>query len=306
MDPKVMEYTRGLVDRAHKAGNEQRVAIPDLGVAAASYRPEKDGPMTLGQIAESQENIKSMSNPMSGPPPKAVLKPETMKGLAELHNAVAAEQRAAEARIEGQTPAATPKEESDQSISPPPAPRKGMSDEEKARLSEMSDLDFDLMMSRVRSDVMNNAEERKATEARLKPMDLTDGLLTGEFSQSVEIVPGKLVVMFRTITPFENEQIKRRVLEKIMEDEKYSAIHTENYGFMQVVAAVKQLNGREQPAHLKSVGSNSREFMWDVFDKKFELFRNYPGPLIQSLSVHANWFDLRVRALFTNAALKNG
>lgn len=301
-----MEYTRGLVDRAHKAGNEQRVAIPDLGVAAASYRPEKDGPMTLGQIAESQENIKSMSNPMSGPPPKAVLKPETMKGLAELHNAVAAEQRAAEARIEGQTPAATPKEESDQSISPPPAPRKGMSDEEKARLSEMSDLDFDLMMSRVRSDVMNNAEERKATEARLKPMDLTDGLLTGEFSQSVEIVPGKLVVMFRTITPFENEQIKRRVLEKIMEDEKYSAIHTENYGFMQVVAAVKQLNGREQPAHLKSVGSNSREFMWDVFDKKFELFRNYPGPLIQSLSVHANWFDLRVRALFTNAALKNG
>lgn len=305
MDPKVSEYTAGLAARAKAAGAEQRVAIPDLGVAAASYRPEKDGPMTLGQIAESQENIKSMSNPTSGPPPKAVLKPETLQGLHALHNAVAAEQSAAQARIDGQTPQKEP-EANEQAIAPPAPPKKGMSEEEKAKLAEMSDLDFDLMMSRVRSDVINNAEERKAIESRLKPMDLTDGLLTGEFTQPVEIVPGKLVVTFRTITPFENEQIKRRVLERIMEEEKYSAIHTENYGFMQVVAAVKQLNGREQPAHLKTVGNNSREFMWDVFDKKFELFKNYPGPLIHSLSVHANWFDLRVRALFTNAALKNG
>lgn len=283
------------------------MAIPDLGAAAAQYRPEKDGPMTLGQIAESQENIKSMSNPQSGEAPKKTLSEGTMKGLMDLHNAVAAQQSESAKKIDGTTPAAeeTPPT-APGGIAPPGAKSfSKMGEEEKAKLAEMSDLEFDLMMSRVRSDVINNADERKALEARLEPMDLVDGLMTGEFTQTVEIVPKKLIVVFRTITPFENEQIKRHVLEKIMEDEKYTQLHTDRYGFMQVVASVKQLNGREVATHLKTNG-NSREFMWEVFTKKFEMFQNYPAPLIHALGVHSNWFDLRVRGLFTNAALKNG
>lgn len=290
--------------RAREHGAEQRVSIPDLGVAAAQYRPEKDGPMTLGQIAESQENIKSMSNPTSGEVPKPTLSAKTLEGLRAVHDATAAQQQAAEARIEGTT--APMPMDGTPGISPPEKKIKAMSEEEKAKLAETSDLDFDLMMSRVRSDVINNIEERKAVEARLKPMDLVDGLLTGEFTQVVPIVPGKLEVVFRTITPFENEQIKRRVLEKIMEEEKYSQLHTDRYGFMQVVATVKMLNGREQPTHLKTVQGNEREFLWETFNKKFSLFQNFPAPLVHALSVHSTWFDLRVRELFTSTALKNG
>jgi len=303
-DPRISKYTADLAQRAKAAGDAGRVPIPDLGMAAANFRPEKDGPMTLGEMAQSQENIRNMSNGTSGEQPKKMLSEATMGGLRALHEAVAAPQREAQARIEGQTPP-PPVEEP----KAPPGEKKSvtkMSDEEKAKLSEMSDLDYDLLMSRVRSDVINNSEERKAVEARLKPMDIADGIMSGEFKQTVEIVPGKLVIGFRTITPFENEQIRRHILTEIMADEKYSQIHTDRYGFMQCVATIHTMNGKEMPAHLKTTGPNTREFIWEVFLKKFEMFNNLPGPFIHSLSVHSNWFDLRVRELFTSASLKNG
>lgn len=305
-DPVVQSYTAGIAARAKAAGKEQRgnVPIPDLGVAAATYRPEKDGPMSLGQIAESQENIRSMSNPTSNPEGrKASLRPETMEGLKALH----------EAATKVNTPpseakpvaAAEPVAEEDAPL--PGTPKKGMklNDDERQRLAEMSDLDFDLMMSRVRSDVINNEEEKKAIEARLKPLDLADGIVTGEFTQFVDIVPGKFEVVFRSLTPFENETIRRHVLGMILEEREYSQIHQDKYGFMQVVAALHSINGQELPSHLKKV-ANGREFMMDIFMKKYSRFTSYPVPMIHALSVHANWFDLRVRALFTTAALKNG
>lgn len=305
-DPTVRNYTAGLVARAQGIGKEQRrdVAIPDLGIAAQNYRPEKDGALTLGQIAQSQENIKNMGNASSSQG-KPSLSSETLKGLSAVHAATVAEQEKVKARLEGET--APSHQEPDTSVAPPPPEKKGgLSEAEKQRLAETSDLEFDLMMSRVRSDVMNNVEERKAIEGVLEPLDLAQGLMTGEFTQRVPIKKGVLEITFRTITPFENEQIKRHILQKILDEERYAQIHTDSYGAMQVVASVVMINGQEWPTHLKSAGNGSREFMWETFLKKYERFTHYPAPLIQSLSVHANWFDLRVRALFTNAALKNG
>lgn len=306
VDPTVRDYTKGVVGRALGISKDLRrdVAIPDLGLAMQNFRPEKDGALTLREVAQSQENIRSMGNPQSGERQPGRLSNETLGGLKAIHEATVKEQESVKKRIEGETPSSA--SEPDTSIPRPPPKKTGMSEEDKQRLAETSDLDFDLMMSKVRSDVINNLEERKAVEATLKPLDLMQGLLSGEFTQLVPIRPGKLEVLYRTITPFENEMIKRRVLQKILEDERYSQLHTDSYGAMQVVASLQMINGAEQPSHLKSVGQGRREFLWDVFDKKCELFSHYPTPLIHALSVHASWFDLRVRAEFSNTALKNG
>lgn len=254
--------------------------------------------MTLVQIAQAQENIRTMNDPST---PRPTLKPETVAGLKALHEAAAAQNAAAPPPPE---PTAAPPTaetaEKKKSVT-------RMSDEEKDELAQSSDIDFDLMMNRLRSDVINNPEEKKAIESRLKPMDLSDGLLTGEWKQHVPIHPGKLEVVFRTITPLENEEIRKHLLEEVLKDERASRFAGERYGFMQTVAAVHSINGQELPRHLSAVDKGvGRKFMWDTFGKKVDIFMAYPGPLIQALGTHAYWFDLRVRMLFTTAALKNG
>lgn len=295
-DPVVSKYTQGIAERARAAGSQQKVPIPNLGAAAAEFRPEKDGPMTLEQIARAQENIRAMDKE----PEKKSLSPETVAGLRALHEQVAAQQVP--------SPPATPSVGEPEPPKAEPAKKSvtKLSEDEKRELAETSDLDFDLMMKRLRSDVINNTEERKAVEARLKPMDLADGLLTGEFKQHVPIYPGKLEVVFRTITPLENEELRRHILEQVLVDERHANLMGEKYGFMQTVAAVHSLNGQELPKHLLPGDKGGRKFMWDTFQKKVDIFMAYPGPLIHALGTHAHWFDLRVRALFTSTALKNG
>lgn len=299
-DPVVSRYTQGIAERAKAAGSAQKVPIPNLGAASAEYRPEKDGPMTLEQIARAQENIRAMDEPE-----KKTLSPETVAGLRALHEQVASQQVPTPPAASVAAPPASPPADDDKE----PTAKKSVTkftEDEKSKLAETSDLDFDLMMTRLRSDVINNVEERKAVEARLKPMDLADGLLTGEFKQHVPIYPGKLEVVFRTITPLENEELRRHLLEQVLTDERFANLQGEKYGFMQTVAAVHSLNGQELPKHLTAGEKGGRKFLWDVFEKKVAVFMAYPGPLIHALGTHAHWFDLRVRALFTSTALKNG
>jgi hypothetical protein len=296
-DPVVQKYTRGIVERAQEARAKDRVPIPDLGAAAAQYRPDKDGPMTLSSIAQAQENLRAMNDPTD--PNKAQLKPETVQGLRALHEAVAAQQG----------PPAPPTPPT--AVEEKPAPEKKsfskMTEEERRAATETSDIDFDLMMRRLRNDVVNNEEERKAIEAKLKDMDIADGLMSGEFRQFVPIVQGKLEVVFRSVSPIEMEEIRRKILEEVIADERIANMASEKLGFWTTVAAIHSLNGQEMPSHLKKPTKGAgREFVWDVFMSKVSLYMSYPTPLIHSLSTHAYWFDLRVRKLFTSAALKNG
>lgn len=284
-DPVVRKYTEDLAARARSAGAKDKVPIPDLGMAAAQYRPGKDGPMTLSQIAVAQENIGNMSNNT-----KPQLRPETVQGLSALSAAVAKENAPA---------AAAPSE--------PQAPPKKfiVSDDNKKAASELSDLDLDLMMARIRNDVINNEEERKFVEKDLVPMDLADGLMTGVFTQKVPVIAGKMEVVFRSLTPFENEEMRRAILDDVLKDERFANMAGERLAMWQTVASVHIFNGNEMPSHLRDV-AGGKEFLWEVFRLKVARYENYPSPLIHALTTHAYWFDLRVRRLFSNTALKNG
>lgn len=294
-DPVVSKYTQGIVERAREAGKSGRVPIPRLDVAAQEYRPGKDPPMTMSQMAQAQENIRTMDAQDES---KTSLKPETIAGLRALNEQMAKQH---------QQPASPESSQQDEQSKQPEEKKSvtRLNEDEKRAAAETADLDFDLMLSRLRSDVINNDKEREAVEARLTPMDLTDGLLTGEFKQLVPIQPKKLEVMFRSISPLENEEIRRKLLEEVIGDERIAQIQGEKLGLWQTICAVKMINGQEMPSHLRSV-KGAHEFEWSVFEQKVRLFMSYPGPLIHALSTHAYWFDLRVRKLFSSTALKNG
>lgn len=310
-DPVVAKYTQGIVERAQANAEKNRVKIPDLAAASAQYRPGKDGPMTLSAIASAQEKIIAMNSPEN--PEKASLRPETVAGLRALHDATAAQQGPPP---ETATPPPSPPAVGGQSAASAPAKPEDkdkksftrLSEDERRQAAETSDIDFDLMMQRLRNDILNNEDERKAIEKELKEMDLSDGLMTGEFRQFVPIKKGKLEVMFRSVSPMENNEIRQRILEEVIADERQSSMASEKLGFWQMVASIHSLNGQEMPKHTGPAekGQAGRVFLWPVFTQKVNLYSSYPIPLIHSLSTHAYWFDLRVRRLFTSAALKNG
>lgn len=280
------DYNAGLVERIKKQA-QNKPPIPNLLAAASNYQPGKDPPMTLSQMADAQKNILNVTEDT----PRPKLGAETLAGLNALQQQAQAAQAAAAA-------AAAP------SPQPAAAPSK-FTTEEKARLEETSDMDFDLMLARMSSDAINNEEERKAVEARVAPMNLADGLVSNEWTQHVPIKPGVLNVTFRSTTGVESEALRQLVLLETQDNPKAASMAGERLGFFQVVAAIKMINGQEYANHLVFNGT-MQVFDKDIFMSKVNALSMKPSLLIHSLQVHAYWFDRRVRDLFSTTALKNG
>ena len=254
-----------------------------LAMASAAYDVTRDGPMTLQQVMSS-----SKVGVMAGDTAPTLQK-ETIAGLAALKKTVDA--------TEANVPKDAEKKEKD-------APPELSDSEVNERLDEMSDLEIDMMLRNYRTDAINNEKQRKLVDASVKPMDLADGILTGEFTQAVVIKKDILYVTFRSTTPAEAEALRRIVLEMQLEDPRLANLSAERMAFMMAVATIVSLNGTEFPSHMKQDG-HKRTFDSDIFMKKYELFSSYPAPLIHTLATHSFWFDQRVRGMFTMEAAKN-
>jgi hypothetical protein len=295
-DAVVQKYKQGLKERAAAAGKKSRgeVTIPNIASAEKAYNPSKDRPMTLANIGQAQQNMAKVTDGKA----KGTLSTETLAGLRELKE-ITDKERAKMEPVAQETEKTDPKPE----MAPEPEKEKPTPAAQTDALASMDDLELELMMSRIRSDVINNDKERKAVEARLKDIDLSEGLATGEFTQLVPVVPGKLEIMYRTVSQVENDNFRRILFNWNAEDARAQTLAGERYGLMQTIAAVVRINGNEMPKHFDL---SNKQFDEKTFLSKFELVSSYPTPLIHCLGVHAFWFDQRVRKLFTADALKNG
>lgn len=271
--------------------------IPNLAQANKSFNPHKDPPMTLNQMAEAQANIDKV---IKGDEP-ARLSQDTVAGLAAIRQAAEEERK----KMTPETQQAdTPAEKEDTATAEPTKKRSEAQDKAAAEeaLNSMDDMDLELLMNRVRSDVINNERERKAVEKRVKEIDLASGLATGEFTQVVPIKPTVFEVEYRTTSQMENDHMRRILFNWNAEDARVATMSAERYGLMQTVAAIVRINGEKMPKHIDEKGN----FDEKTFLAKYKLISGYPTPLIHSLGTHAYWFDERVRKLFTSVNLKNG
>jgi len=141
-------------------------------------------------------------------------------------------------------------------------------------------------------DHLNNPIRRKEIEARLEPLDLTDLIIQGELRQTVNIVPGKLEVEFRSPSSEEDLAVKRMIYEEKGSD-RYVM---DKYLILNLALAVVSLNGQEFPTHLDSSGS----FDDKLFAKKFQRVKKLPIQLVADLALQYSWFDRRVRLLLSN------
>lgn len=255
--------------------------FPNLGEAAMTQTPGA-APRTLAEIAAQQRA--DAENPEAAKERKG-LSPETIEGL----RAVKAEQERAEAEARAREPVAA----------------QGAGDVTDRDIDEafVNDPELRRALREAREEDRRNARERAAIAERCAPIDLSSGLVDGDFSQLVPIVPGQLEVKFKCLTTGDFEALRLFLLDRVDKEPRLQDVMPSTLSFYQTVASVQKLNKTTFPSIYGADGSFSAE----AFGRKLKIFEALPAPLIATLNRHGVWFERRVQDLFaTPEALKNG
>jgi hypothetical protein len=296
-------YGAGVAERAAKARAE-KPKIGNLAQADAAYKPGRDGPRTIGQITDSLRHAESEE--------KGGLSRATIDGMTAIARAAEASRNAKVAE--------PPKEKKMEEMEAQPEPEKRAPTpaqvKEKERVAEaldtMDDFELERIMRGIQNDVINNKAEQEHVNnpenKRITEIDFSAGIAEGEFTQIVDVIPGKLKVHYRTMTPMESQAMRLWIFHKVAEDPRLDKISGEMYGLAQVVATVTQIGTKKFPDHLERQGQGtySAKFNDQAFAEKYDMFARMPMQMIHAVGTHAQWFDIRVRQLFTTDHAKNG
>lgn len=302
-------YGAGVAERAATARAE-RPKIGDLTQADAAYKPGRDGPMTIGQITESQRLARA-----GGPEGKGGLSPASVQGLAAIAQATKEAQLKKEKTMPNdQSQPQPPQPAPEQPKQPlPEAESKEKTKEAVARkVNDLDDLELEQIMRHIQQDVINNTKERDHVadpkNKRISEIDFADGVATGEFKQWVEVIPTKLRVQYRTVTAMEMQAIRLWLFNMTTKDPRMDRLAGEIFGLAVLVASVVQINSDRKPSHLSQDGQGTygAEFDEQAFEQKYKIFARMPQPLLHAIGTHGQWFDIRVREIFTSDYVKNG
>jgi hypothetical protein len=139
---------------------------------------------------------------------------------------------------------------------------------------------------------------RKIIESRLSPIRIDDLFVSGEIRQKVEIRPGRLVIVFRTLKGKEDLYIKRRLNEVKDDVIRYAE---DRFLYMLLCAHIHNYNGKE----FTNIFDNGRISNIN-FDKRFDELCEIPSILIEEIWVHFRWFEDRVKQALESENLKSG
>lgn len=295
-DKRIKNYAQTVKQRNEERREARKPLFPNLAQAQAGYNASR-GEKTLAQIREEQEAA-------AGEEPKAPgLSQATIEGM----KALRATQEAQMAQM--------PQQPAQQGLGGTQVPQntfqpqiqaeapKGKDNEEE----EVDNADLIALLREMRQDPLNNERERMAVKDRVKELDIGEGLLSGEWTQVVPVIPEKLRVTYRSMSNLEHQALRIKMFKAVAADPELARMAEELLGFYQTVASVKAVNETVFPHHLKRTPAGAFEFLDEIFDQKLAQFQNYPVQLMHALGVHGAWFDARVRELFITAdPLKNG
>lgn len=316
-DPIVGKYSGGVKERMAKRRAEKE-PLGNLAAADAAYKPGRDGAMPIGAILESQKRAGSMPDGEN----RSGLSQQTISGMEAIAKAsAAARAQKPAAPTPPAPPQPQPKEKQMEEMEAQPEPRKRDKEQPAPTkqqkdvadaLEVMDDFEIERIMRGIQNDVINNTKERDhvndPANKRLSEIDFAQGVAEGEFTQIVDVIPGRLKVHYRTLSPMEMQAIRLWIFDQVTKDQRLDKISGEMYGIGMLVASVVQIGGTKYPDHLKRKGQGtySAEFDDKVFGEKYDMFSRMPQQLIHAVGTHGQWFDLRVRQMFTTDYAKNG
>jgi hypothetical protein len=272
MDPHKARAARGGQMPPQRPKGPFGGTVPPEAAADPNFRPG------VGSMyAANQPGLQK-----TRPDGKPQLSAETVEGLDALHKFNAEAQAVQEKQAEE-------------------AKQKELEKGSQDRFAEDLGLDDEFVqeMRRHRAE-LDTEELRKAIESRVNPMSIDQLIEEGELRQEVDIVRGKFVVVFRTLSGEEDLSIKRELYTERSAPDIYLF---DKMSTMQLAAALYAINGRPLPDHL----NDKRRFDKDLFAIKFKQVNALPLPMLASLAINFSWFDQRARKLFVDLdELKNG
>lgn len=146
------------------------------------------------------------------------------------------------------------------------------------------------------------SEEEKiklAVEARVSSLDIGQYIMSGVATQTVPVIPDKLVVVFRTITDAEEVYVDKVLsLEKDITSRQFIRRNNE----YALATHIHSVNGHKWPQHIKG----DEEVDLEVMEVRLRHVRKLSSPIFNLLTDNLNWFLQRVHKELTFEVLGNG
>lgn len=241
---------------------KDRVALPDIQMLQAQRAAEVADKMAGGLTTNPDGTLSVTPRPKGA----AILSPQTAEQLSAVQQAAVKEEEKEEAPVE-----------------------------------EEEDL-FSLLSNDNRNDVqkaLGSKKRRNEIESRCAPLRLEDLIMKDEVRQRVIIIPGKLEVVFRSITPAESLFIKKYLS---VDKEELSGYLNEKLALCGLVCALVSINDVSLPDHMNSDGKTQQP----LFEKKLQVLMKKPSPLVWDLAANCGWFELRIQKMLLSDAVGNG
>lgn len=174
----------------------------------------------------------------------------------------------------------------------------------KQAIDQMDDFDWNTFKQMTIKDLLNNEEQKKIVEERLKdkPLALDSLLVDGHVRQRVPIVVGRFEPTFQSLGGDEDLALKRMLVLEAKNLDTGEQYLTDKFSFMQLCCGIHSINNIILPAHRDEAGNFDDVKFWEKFNKVIK----YPLHMLASLSIHFFWFDVRVRSLFVADRLSFG
>jgi hypothetical protein len=229
------------------------------------------------------------------------LRPETVDGLKALEEFQQARQRSESGE------ANQDQQEIKDSMAGPAggagSTEKPLSEEAKKELlDDMDEFQLSRLKNALFKDMLNNEEQKAIIEARLKPLDLSELIITGRVSQTVPIHPGVFEAEFQSYAAEEDLVVKRMIGEEAVSLRPSDRYLMDKYHLMGLTIAVTAINRKPLPDYRDHKGAFSEEKFW----AKYAIVARFNYHMMASLMVNWFWFDIRVRKLFRAETLGNG
>lgn len=231
--------------------------------------------------------------------PQSQLRPETVRDIEALQSFQQHQQT--QQRAEGDGPS-----EMGRAAGTVGVPGATFSEDDKKKIEDtvnsLDEFDFDQFRQSMMRDILNNEQQKKVIEARLKPMDVGDIITSGFIIQRVDIVPGKFWVEFKTMDGETDLALKRLIMEDSRSVEVNDRYYLDKFSVMSIAAVVHKINDKPYGDFVDQTGN----FDDAKFRAKFKQIIKLPMPMLSSLGANAMWFDMRVRKLFKAEEVGNG
>jgi len=192
---------------------------------------------------------------------------------------------------------------------PPPAPNTSIPERVATEIRGPNDFDLASIRELMYEDILNNPEEQRIVESRLPAVDpkavLRDMIQGKRFRQRVVVVPDVYEPVFEQLPGYVESELQAIALKDAGDLNVAGKSYVlDKYGLWGMFCSLVELRGIDLP----SIYDEDRKFSINRFRAKETILFGLPVELLASLSLHYNWFGLRVRKVLRAArdAAKNG